>query len=95
MILFCFVFWTSADDNMWLRRTAILHQLNYKAQTDEALLYNFCLRRAHEKEFFIQKSIGWALRQHARNSPDSVRKFTQANQEKLSKLSFKEARKHL
>jgi len=80
---------------MWLRRAAIIHQLSYKEEADEALLFEFCLRRCHEEEFFIRKAIGWALRQHARVAPTAVRKFTKENKDKLSKLSFQQAMKHL
>lgn len=83
------------DDNMWLRRAAILHQLKYKKQTDEEMLFRFCSARAHEKEFFIQKSIGWALRSYAFTNDSAVKKFLSKHKKDLSKLSFKEAAKHL
>ncbi len=83
------------DDDMWLRRTAILSQLRHKEATDAELLFGFCLRRAHETEFFIRKAIGWALRQYARTDPDAVSEFLVANKEQLSGLSFREAAKHL
>ena len=70
-------------------------QLNYKADTDQALLFRFCQSVAHEKEFFIRKAIGWALRQCARTNGDAVRKFVEENRDSLSKLSIREATKHL
>ena len=82
-------------ENMWLRRTALLHQLSYKEETDEELLFEFCGKRADEKEFFIRKAIGWALRQHAWRSSASVKKYLLKNKKTLSTLSFKEASKHL
>jgi 3-methyladenine DNA glycosylase AlkD len=51
--------------------------------------------RAHEKEFFIQKAIGWALRDYARHAPQEVREFISAEKGKLSPLSYREANKHL
>ena len=82
-------------ENMWLRRTAILHQLGSKVDTDSDLLFRFCLARCHEEEFFIRKAIGWALREFARFHPTQVRRFLQKNKNSLSKLSYNEASKHL
>lgn len=82
-------------DNMWMRRTALLHQLLYKHETDEDMLYRFCILRADEKEFFIQKAMGWALRQYAHTKPSSVKSFLIANKKLLSKLTYREAAKHL
>jgi 3-methyladenine DNA glycosylase AlkD len=86
--------WISCDD-MWLRRTAILHQLCRKESTDENMLFQFCLARCHEKEFFIRKAIGWSLRDYARTKPNKVKKFLQQHKDSLSQLSFNEAAKHL
>lgn len=82
-------------ENMWLRRTAILHQLSYKEETDEEVLFRFCSLRAQEEEFFIRKAIGWALRQYAWTSGSSVKKYLLKYKKELSSLSFKEAAKHL
>ena len=82
-------------ENMWLRRTALLHQLSYKEETDEEMLFRFCSKRAHEEEFFIRKAIGWALRQHAWRYSSSVKKYLLKHKKELSALSFKEAAKHL
>jgi 3-methyladenine DNA glycosylase AlkD len=82
-------------DNMWLRRTALLAQLRHKTATDEAMLFDFCRRRAHEKEFFIRKAIGWALREYARVNPEAVREFLRNHEAQLSRLSRREAAKHL
>lgn len=81
------------DENMWVRRSAILAHLAHKTETNEPLLYAFCLKRAHEKEFFIRKAIGWALRQHSKTSPKSVVRFLKANDKTLSPLSVREGRK--
>lgn len=82
-------------ENFWMRRAAILHQLNLKEQTNKQILFEFCLKRSFEEEFFIRKSIGWALRQYARINPKEVREFVKSNQTKLSKLSVQQALKHL
>lgn len=82
-------------ENMWLRRTAILHQLSYKEETDEKVLFRFCSLRAQEEEFFIRKAIGWALRQYAWTSGSRVKKYLLKHKKELSSLSFKEAAKHL
>lgn len=83
------------DDDMWIRRTAILSMNKHKEKTDEKLLYDFCLRRSHEKEFFIRKAIGWALREYSYKAPDSVSKFLKENRSKLSPLSYREGAKQL
>lgn len=82
-------------ENMWVRRVAILHQLGWRDKTNQHLLFEYALACAHEKEFFIQKAIGWALRDYARHNPDAVREFTSANKDTLSPLSYREANKHL
>ncbi|RFU61157.1 DNA alkylation repair protein [Peribacillus glennii] len=83
----------SAGDNLWLRRTAILFQLKYKEKTNEALLYEYIVRNAGSNEFFIQKAIGWALREYSKTNPDSVRAFIDAHT--LSNLSVREGSKYL
>ena len=86
--------WIDCDD-MWLRRTAIISQLEHKESTDAWMLFDFCTRRAFEKEFFIRKAIGWALRQYARTNPEAVTEYLLENRDSLSGLSFREAAKHL
>ncbi|MDH3308184.1 MAG: DNA alkylation repair protein [Acidimicrobiia bacterium] len=88
------VAWGSHDD-LWLRRTALICQLGHKADTDVALLFDLCRSLAPEKEFFIRKAIGWALRDYARTDPDAVRRFLVDNHDRLSGLSYREAAKHL
>ena len=84
-----------ADDDFWIRRIALLHQLGWRDKTDAARLFAYCTALAHEKEFFIQKAIGWALRDYARHAPDAVREFTEQQKQLLAPLSFREANKHL
>ena len=81
------------DDNLWVARTALLHQLRYGAATDEERLFAYCTRQAGHPDFFIRKAIGWALREYARTNPDAVRDFVARIP--LSPLSTREALKHL
>jgi len=81
------------DPNMWLQRTAIIHQLAYKERTDEKLLFDLIRKQADNKEFFIRKACGWALRQYAKTNPGAVEKFI--SKERLSGLTIREARKQL
>ena len=83
------------DGDMWLRRTSIISQIGHKDLTDEALLFDACSARLSETEFFIRKAIGWALRDYAKTSPDSVTEFVIARRDEMSGLSFREATKHL
>lgn len=84
----------SNDANFWLKRIAIIHQLTYKSKVDEEFLFKVCLQHAHDKEFFIRKAIGWALRQYAKHKPKEVKRFVELNKDKLSPLSVREALKH-
>jgi 3-methyladenine DNA glycosylase AlkD len=83
------------DDDMWLRRSALICQVGAKERTDTARLFRFCSARAHEKEFFIRKAIGWALREQARVDPDAIARFVIEHRDQLSGLSFREATKHI
>jgi 3-methyladenine DNA glycosylase AlkD len=86
--------WVDSED-MWLRRSAIICQVGAKEHTDADRLFRYCAARAFEKEFFIRKAIGWALRQHARIAPESVARFVTEHRDKLSGLSYREATKHI
>lgn len=83
------------DDDMWIRRTAILSQLRHKKDTDVDRLFSYCLKRAHEKEFFIRKAIGWALREYSYSDAAAVKGFLLENRQILSPLTFKEGAKRL
>jgi 3-methyladenine DNA glycosylase AlkD len=80
------------DDDIWLARTALLHQLAYKQMTDAPRLFDYCRLRAGDREFFIRKAIGWALRQYAAVAADAVAEFVAATPA-LSALSVREAMK--
>ncbi len=82
-----------ASDNFWLRRTTILFQLGYKKETDFNLLCEIIRENLDSKEFFINKAIGWSLRQYARIDPKAVTKFVKSTP--LNPLSRREAMKHL
>jgi len=82
-----------ASKNIWLRRTTILFQLNYKRETDFDLLCEIIRENLDSKEFFINKAIGWALRQYARVDPSAVSKFVKSTP--LHPLSKREAMKHI
>lgn len=85
----------SQSGNFWMRRAALIGQLNLKDRTNARLLFRFCEKMAHEKEFFIRKAIGWALRQYARTDPNAVKNFVGRMGDRLSGLSRREALKHL
>ena len=80
-------------DHLWLTRAAILFQLKYKEKTDEELLYRYILQNTESSEFFIQKAIGWVLREYSKTNPDSVKRFIESHN--LPKLSVREGSKYL
>ncbi len=86
--------WAASTD-LWLNRTAILHQLLYKDATDVEQLFRYCDLHAASTEFYHRKAIGWALRQYARTDPDAVRGYVETRRDVLSGLSIREALKHL
>jgi 3-methyladenine DNA glycosylase AlkD len=85
----------SRSPNLWRRRSAILCQLTFGKATDVALLYACIEPSLSSKEFFLQKAIGWALRQLARTEPREVLRYVKAQRAELSPLSQREALKHL
>lgn len=85
----------STDEDIWLRRLAIEHQLLQKEQTDVQLLEQILINNLNKTEFFINKAIGWALRDYSKTNPDWVREFIEKYKDRLSKLSIKEGSKYL
>lgn len=79
----------SNSENMWLNRSAIIFQLGYKKNTNYELLFSECVKHSQSKEFFIQKAIGWALREYGSVNPGLVLNFV--NNSDLKPLSRKEA----
>ena len=85
----------SLDENIWLRRIAIDHQLLRKEKTNTELLEKILKNNLGQAEFFINKAIGWALRDYSKTNPEWVKNFIEENKEKMAKLSIKEASKYL
>ena len=79
----------------WVRRSAMLHQLGWRLDTDTTRLFGYATELADEKEFFIRKAIGWALRDYARWDPQAVTEFLVQHRARLSGLTVREAAKHL
>lgn len=86
--------WSTAD-SIWLRRSAIIHQLLLKEQTDTDLLRLILWNNLGTKEFFINKAIGWILREYAKTDPAWVRHFIATYRDQMSSLSIREASKYL
>ncbi len=86
--------WSQSPD-MWKRRASIICQLACKQDTDPDLLYRCIEASIDSSEFFLQKGIGWALRQYARTNPQEIRRYVRDNEKRLSPLSRREALKHL
>ena len=85
----------SRDKDFWLRRIAIEHQLLQKEETDVQLLEQILINNLNQTEFFINKAIGWALRDYSKTNPDWVLEFIEKYKDKLSRLSIKEGSKYL
>jgi 3-methyladenine DNA glycosylase AlkD len=83
------------SNNIWKRRSAILCQLGFKAKTDLPLLYACIEPSLDSKEFFLQKAIGWALRQYAWTDAAEIRLYVQRHGDQLSALSRREALKNI
>ena len=86
--------WSKSPD-LWKRRSSILCQLGFRDDVDLDLLYECIERSASSDEFFLQKAIGWALRNHAWTDPDEVIRYVRKNRTSLSKLSKREALKNV
>lgn len=85
----------STDPNLWKRRVSIICQLRFRRETDLALLYANIEPNLGERDFFIRKAIGWALRQYARTDPAEVRRYVREHELELSGLSKREALKNI
>jgi 3-methyladenine DNA glycosylase AlkD len=85
--------WSRSKD-LWLRRSAIICQLAFKKETDLGLLYDCIEPAIGEKEFFLRKAIGWALRQYAWTDPKEVQRYVREYRSRLSPLSIREALKN-
>lgn len=85
----------SVDENIWIRRISIIHQLHRKEKTNTKLLEEILKNNFGSHEFFINKAIGWALRDYSKTNLEWVRNFIENNKTSLDKLSIKEASKYL
>ena len=85
----------STDQNLWKRRVSIICQLGFKSGTDLELLYANIEPNLGDREFFIRKAIGWALRQYAWTDPVEVARYVRAHDSRLSALSKREALKNI
>jgi len=85
----------AANDDLWRRRAALVCQVGAKSETDPELLADIIMAAVGERDFFVRKGIGWALRDYARADPDWVRAFVAGHADVLSPLSIREATKHL
>ena len=85
----------SCDEDIWLRRLAIDHQLLRKEETDTELLEKILVNNLAQSEFFINKAIGWALRDYSKTNADWVRDFIEQHREEMSALSIREGSKYL
>ncbi|MBX2844003.1 MAG: DNA alkylation repair protein [Flammeovirgaceae bacterium] len=79
------------NENMWIVRTAILHQLKFKQLIDGDRLFSYCKKQSGSNEFFIKKAIGWVLREYSKTNPEAVIQFI--NSHKLKPLSVREGLK--
>ncbi|MFE7645973.1 DNA alkylation repair protein [Streptomyces phaeoluteigriseus] len=83
------------DDDLWVARTALLHQLGYKDRTDADRLFGYCLRQSGHPDFFVRKAIGWCLREYAKTDPDAVRAFLARERGRFAPLTVREALKNI
>ena len=85
----------SRDDDLWVRRTAVLSQLRCKADTDTDLLHDVIEANINDTSFWLRKAIGWSLREYSRTDPDWVRAEVDVLGDRLSGLSRREATRRL
>ncbi|MFF4253518.1 DNA alkylation repair protein [Streptomyces sp. NPDC001663] len=83
------------DDDLWVARTALLHQLRYKERTDTERLFSYCLHQSGHPDFFVRKAIGWCLREYAKTDPEAVRAFLARERGRFAPLSVREALKNI
>lgn len=85
----------SIDPDIWVRRVAILHQLLFKELTDTKLLEKIIVNNLGSREFFINKAIGWILRDYSKTDKNWVGDFIERHRNHLDKLSIREGSKYL
>ena len=85
----------SKDSNIWLKRVAILYQLSLKEKVDKQILERILVGNLGDSEFFINKAIGWALRDYSKYNPEWVREFIKKTKDNMANLSIREASKYI
>lgn len=85
----------SKNDNIWLKRVSIDYQLSFKEKTNTEYLEMILINCLGTDEFFINKSIGWSLRDYSKTNPKWVKKFIEKYKDKMDKVSIKEAIKYI
>ena len=85
----------SKDSNIWLKRVAILYQLSLKEKVDKQVLDRILVNNLGDNEFFINKAVGWALRDYSKFNPEWVREFIKKNKDNMANLSIREASKYI
>lgn len=85
----------ATDEDLWVVRVAILHQLGWKDAAQPERIFGYCVEQAGHPDFFVRKAIGWALRDLSRRFPDQVRAFVDAHRHELSPLSIREGTKYV
>ncbi|MFF5018194.1 DNA alkylation repair protein [Streptomyces sp. NPDC001165] len=83
------------DDDLWVARTALLHQLRYKERTDIDRLFAYCLLQSGHPDFFVRKAIGWCLREYAKTDAEAVRGFLARERSRFAPLTVREALKNI
>ena len=85
--------WSESGDR-WLVRAAITHQRGWRAATDVDRVLALCDRHWADREFFVAKAIGWALRDLVRVDADAVARFLDEHPERNA-VAEREARRGL
>jgi len=85
----------SKDPNLWKRRVSIICQVSFKKDTDLELLYANIEPNLADRDFFIRKAIGWALRAYAWTDPKELARYVREHESELSGLSRREALKNI
>lgn len=85
----------NTSHNIWLQRSSIMFQKKFKHKTNTTLLAKYILHCCNSKEFFVQKAIGWALREYSKTNEEWVKKFVDKHQNQLSNFIKREALKRM
>jgi 3-methyladenine DNA glycosylase AlkD len=85
----------STHPSFWVNRLAILHQLGWRHDTDGIVLFRLSPAHAADREFFIRKAIGWALRDYAWSNATAAQRFVRENRAQLSAVPVREALKNV